>query len=185
MRLHTTTVLSLSTLFVLALAGCSNGSSRAVDPIPSASTLPAHPEGWNAPVSASLSSAALGKRLLDEGDLGEGYARKPEQPVRHDDITVSGCPALDKISGNAAASGSLDFPRKAKVSFTYTGGMESEVAEELYSDTEDKLSKGVGRIFEAMTSCPTYQMLVGSTPSRSGPRRCLPCGWATSGGACC
>lgn len=161
MRLHTTTVLSLSTLSVLALAGCSSGSSRAADPISSASTLPAY---QNAPASAPLSSAALGKRLLDEGDLGEGYARKSEQPVRHDDITVSGCPALDKISGNAAAGGSLDFPRKAKVSFTYTGGMEAEVAEELYSDTEDKLSNGVGRIFDAVTSCPTYQVLVGSTP---------------------
>ncbi|MFE4828024.1 hypothetical protein [Streptomyces sp. NPDC056672] len=164
MRLHTTTVLSLSTLSALALAGCSNGSFRATDPISSASTLPAHQEGRNAPVSAPLSSAALGKRLLDEGDLGEGYARKPEQPVRHDDITVSGCPALDKISGDAAAGGSLDFPRRAKASFTYAGGMDSEVTEELYSDTEDKLSKGVGRIFDAMTSCPTYQALVGSTP---------------------
>ncbi|MFB7269602.1 hypothetical protein [Streptomyces sp. NPDC056244] len=163
MRLHTTTVLSLSTLSVLALAGCSHGSYRAPDSTSSASA-PAHREGGNAPASASLSSAALGKRLLDEGDLGEGYARKPEQPVRHDDITVSGCPALDKLSGDAAVGGSLDFPRKAKVSFTYTGGVDSEVAEELYSDTEEKLSKGVGRIFDAMTSCPTYQVLVDSTP---------------------
>lgn len=164
MRLNITAVLSLSTLSVLAIASCSNGSSRAADPISLASTLPAHQEGRNVPASAPLSSAALSKRLLDERDLGEGYVRKPEQPERHDDVTVTGCPALDKISGDAAVGGSLDFPRKAKASFTYTGGVDSEVAEELYSDTEDKLSKGVGRIFDAMTSCPTYQVLVGSTP---------------------
>ncbi|MGW6599385.1 hypothetical protein [Streptomyces sp. NPDC055036] len=165
MRLHTMIVLSLSTLSVLALAGCSNGSSRAADPISSASTLPAHQEGRNAPASAPLSSAALSKRLLDESDLGEGYARKPEQPERHSDVIVSGCPALDKLSGDAAVGGSLGFPRKAKASFMYAGGMDSEVAEELYSGTEDKLSKGVGRIFDVMTSCPSYQVLVGSTPS--------------------
>ncbi|MFD3910731.1 hypothetical protein [Streptomyces sp. NPDC058603] len=164
MRLHTMIVLSLSTLAVLALAGCSHGSPRATDPTSSASTLPAHQEGKDAPASAPLSSAALSKRLLGESDLGEGYVRKPEQPVRHDDVTVTGCPALDKLSGDAAVGGSLGFPRKAKASFTYAGGVDSEVAEELYSDTEDKLSKGVGRIFDAMTSCPTYQVLVGSTP---------------------
>jgi hypothetical protein len=38
------------------------------------------------------------------------------------------------------------------------------VAEELYSDAEGKLSRSVGRIFEAMTSCPTYQVVTGSTP---------------------
>lgn len=37
------------------------------------------------------------------------------------------------------------------------------MAEELYSDTETKLSSRVGRISDAMTSCPTYQVLVGAT----------------------
>jgi hypothetical protein len=161
MRLHTTTVLSLSTLLLLALAGCSNGSSGAADPISSA---PARQEGRYAPAPAPLSSAVLDKRLLDESDLGEGYTRKPQQPRGHDDVTVSGCPALVKLGGDAAVGGSLAFPRKAKASFTYAGGSSSEVAEELYSGTEENLSKGVGRIFEAMTSCPTYQVLVGATP---------------------
>ncbi|AKA05133.1 hypothetical protein SAZ_23820 [Streptomyces noursei ZPM] len=163
MRLHTTTVVSLSALAVLFLAGCSTGSTSAADSTssPSASV---RQEGNNASAPAPLSSAALSKRLLDESDLGEGYTRKPEQPKRHDDVAVTGCPALDRLGGDAAAGGSLDFPRKAKASFTYAGGSDSAVAEELYSDTEDKLSKGVGRIFDAMVSCSMYQVLVGGTP---------------------
>ena len=74
-----------------------------------------------------------------------------------------GCPALEKLGSEAAIGGSFDFPHKAKASFTYAGGSDSEVAEELYSDAEDKLSRSVGRIFDAMTSCPTYQVLTGST----------------------
>ncbi|MFG2286556.1 hypothetical protein ACGFOU_10920 [Streptomyces sp. NPDC048595] len=111
-----------------------------------------------------LSSAVLSKRLLDESDLGPGYVRKPEPLKRHDDVTVNGCPALEKLGGNAAVGGSLAFPRKAKASFFYAGSSDSEVSEELYSNTETELSDDVGRIFEAMTSCPTYQVLVGSTP---------------------
>jgi hypothetical protein len=102
------------------------------------------------------------ERLLDESDLGEGYARKPEEPSRHDDVTVIGCPALEKLGSEAAVGGSLDFPRKAKASFTYAGGSDS-MAEELYSDAEAKLSRGVARVFDAMTSCPTDQVLTGST----------------------
>lgn len=163
MRLHNTIVLGLSALTVLALAGCSTASTP-TDARAFSASAPARQEGENAPASALLSSAALSKRLLDESDLGEGYAREPQQPERHDDVTVSGCPALDKMGGAAAAGGSLDFPRKAKASFAYAGGSDSEVAEELYSGTEGNLSKGVGRIFEAMTSCPTYQVLAGATP---------------------
>ncbi|MEU1477154.1 hypothetical protein [Streptomyces sp. NPDC005760] len=74
-----------------------------------------------------------------------------------------GCPALAKLSGQAAVGSSLEFPRSAKVSFTYAGSSGSEVSEELYSDTPAKLSTGVTRIFNAMTSCPTYQVSVGST----------------------
>ncbi|MGW3848692.1 hypothetical protein [Streptomyces fagopyri] len=163
MRLHTTTALSLSAFTVLALASCSIGSTSADDP-GSSTSAPTQQEGKHVPASVLLSSAALSKRLLDESDLGEGYARQPQQPERHDDVTVSGCPALDQMGGAAAVGGSLDFARKAKTSFVYAGGSDSEVAEELYSGTEGNLSKGVGRIFEAMTSCPTYQVLAGATP---------------------
>ncbi|MEU9606310.1 hypothetical protein [Streptomyces sp. NPDC048057] len=37
------------------------------------------------------------------------------------------------------------------------------MSEELYSDAETRLSRGVAWIFEAMTSCPTYRVLGGST----------------------
>lgn len=47
------------------------------------------------------------------------------------------------------------------------------MAEELYSDTEQRLSDGVGRIFEAMTSCRTYQVRLGSTPVTITTRKVL------------
>ncbi|MGW6791299.1 hypothetical protein [Streptomyces chartreusis] len=161
MRFPITTALCLGTATVLVLTACSDGSARATDPTSSGSAF-GRQEGRNAPAAGPLSSAALAKRLLDEGDLGEGYARKAEQPGRHDDVTVTGCPALGEL-GDAAAGGSLGFPRRAKVSFTYASGTGSEVSEELYSGTAAELSSGVGRIFEAMTSCSSYQVLVGST----------------------
>jgi hypothetical protein len=34
----------------------------------------------------------------------------------------------------------------------------------LYSDGASKLSDGIGRIFDAMTGCPTYQVVAGGTP---------------------
>ncbi|MCX4482337.1 hypothetical protein OOK44_38850 [Streptomyces cellulosae] len=112
---------------------------------------------------AALSSAALESRLLDPRDLGSGYLTKPERPAQHDDVTVIGCPALSELGGDAATSGTLAFPHKAKVDFAY-GGSSSEISEELYSDSAQKLSEGIGRIFDAMTGCPTYQVVAGGTP---------------------
>ncbi|MBO0918367.1 hypothetical protein J1C73_29910, partial [Streptomyces laculatispora] len=40
----------------------------------------------------------------------------------------------------------------------------SEISEELYSDSAKKLSDAIDRIFDAMTGCPTYQVVVGGTP---------------------
>ncbi|QRV56073.1 hypothetical protein I6J40_19070 [Streptomyces californicus] len=164
MRFPTTTALCLGTVSVLVLTACSNDSARATDPTSSASaSVSGRQEGRNAPAAGPLSSAALAKRLLDEGDLGEGYARKAEQPGRHDDVTVTGCPAVSELGGDAAAGGSLGFPRRVKVSFTYASSTGSEVSEELYSGTAAELSSGVGRIFEAMTSCSSYRVLAGGT----------------------
>lgn len=113
--------------------------------------------------AAGLSSAVLETRLLDENDLGSGYLREPERPTQHDDVTVIGCPALSKLGSDAATGGTLTFPRKAKATFTY-GGSSSEISEELYSDSPNKLSEGIGRIYDAMTGCPTYQVVAGGTP---------------------
>jgi hypothetical protein len=112
---------------------------------------------------AALSSAALESRLLDPRDLGSGYLPKPERPAQHDDVTVIGCPALSELGGDAATGGTLAFPHKAKADFTY-GGSSSEISEELYSDSVKKLSDGIHRIFDAMTGCPTYQVVAGGTP---------------------
>ncbi|MCC9706143.1 hypothetical protein E4N62_13225 [Streptomyces sp. MNU76] len=67
------------------------------------------------------------------------------------------------MGGDAATGATLAFPRKAKTAFTY-GGSSSEISEELYSDGANKLSEGIGRIFDAMTGCPTYQVVAGGTP---------------------
>lgn len=163
MRLRTTTVLSLSALAVLALTGCSTGSADSTDPA-SSTIVSVRPEGESASASAPLSSAALAKLLVNESDLGEGYTRMPQRSAQYDNVTVIGCPVLEKLGSDAAVGGSLDFPHKAKASFAYAGGSDSVVTEELYSDTEDKLSRSVDRIFEAMTSCPAYQVLTGSAP---------------------
>ncbi|NEB01921.1 hypothetical protein [Streptomyces sp. SID13726] len=160
MRLSITTALGLSALTVLALAGCSGSTEPAT--ASTSSSTPADQGGTVAKASAPLSSAELSERLLSESDLGEGYTLKPQPAVRHDDVTVIGCPALAKLGGDTAAGGSLSFPRKAKVSFTYAGSS-SELSEELYSDTAAKLSKGIGTVLDAMLSCPTYQMVSGST----------------------
>ncbi|MFF8652966.1 hypothetical protein [Streptomyces huasconensis] len=107
--------------------------------------------------------AALSKRRLTERDLGKGYVPMPERTQHNDDVTVIGCPALDKLGRDAATGQSLDFPNEAKAAFTYSGSSNPGVSEELYSDTAGKLSDGVGRIFDAVASCPKYQVVSGST----------------------
>ncbi|MGW7261043.1 hypothetical protein [Streptomyces sp. NPDC054834] len=71
---------------------------------------------------------------------------------------------MNEPGGDAATGSSLDFPRRAKVTFTYGGSSDSELSEELYSDTSGKLSDGISRIFDAMTGCPKYQILSGDSP---------------------
>ncbi|MFJ9327258.1 hypothetical protein ACIRPN_18205 [Streptomyces sp. NPDC101230] len=161
MRRSTTTALALSALTVLALTGCSRSTESA--DTSAASSAPAHRGGPSATASAPLSSAKLNERLLDESDLGEGYTRKPEAADRHDDVTIIGCPALEKLGSDASTGAILGFTRKAKASFTYAGSTNSEVSEELYSDSATKLSNGIGKVFNAMVSCPSYQVASGST----------------------
>ncbi|MEU9189847.1 hypothetical protein AB0D14_35985 [Streptomyces sp. NPDC048484] len=161
MRVRVTTTILGITAALLAVPACSTDTvGTRPDTAPSARTgKPADPAQQAAP----LSSAALETRLLDESDLGGGYLAKPERPAQHADVTVIGCPALSELGGNAAAGGALSFPRKAEAAFTY-GASSSEVAEELYSDSADKLSDSIGRIFDAMTGCNTYQVISGGTP---------------------
>ncbi|MCC0094655.1 hypothetical protein K7B10_07635 [Streptomyces flavotricini] len=162
MRRRTTIAISLALTASAALSGCSGSPATAPSgsAVSSSATGPAAPAGTP---STPVPSAALGQRLLTEADLGQGYTRKPERESRRDDVTVIGCPALEQL-GDAAAGGSLDFPNKAKTAFTYNGSTGSEVSEELYSDTPDKLADGTTRIFDAMTGCPVYQVVIGSRP---------------------
>ncbi|MEU5159618.1 hypothetical protein AB0G74_08405 [Streptomyces sp. NPDC020875] len=169
-RRSTSAVLTMTALCLLALPACSANTP---------STSPAN-GGVSAPVATApgkseattdgpvLSSGQLRDRLLTAEDLGEGYVPKPQrvpgQGAGRDDVTVIGCPALEKLGGEAGAGGSLDFPRRAKAAFTYTGGRDAELSTELYSDTTARLSTGTGRIFAAMASCPVYQVVLGSTP---------------------
>ncbi|MFF4763399.1 hypothetical protein [Streptomyces sp. NPDC001292] len=131
-----TTVLGLTAVTVFALPACSTHSSKTRSVSSAGVGIPANSGQETTP----LSSAALEPLLLDESDLGAGYTRKPEGTTQHDDVTVLGCPALNQLGGDAATAGSLGFRRQAKASFTYTAGTSSEVSEELYSDSADKLS---------------------------------------------
>ncbi|MFF4363471.1 hypothetical protein [Streptomyces sp. NPDC001604] len=170
MRRSTTTFLGLGAVFtVLALTGCSSHAEPADSS--AASSAPAHRGGSTPSPSAPLSSAQLNQRLLNESDLGEGYTLKAEPARRDDDVTVIGCPALEKLGGGTATGSGLDFTRKAKASFAYTGSSSSEVSEELYSDSAAKLSKGISKVFDAMLSCPTYQVTSGSTVVDVGTER--------------
>lgn len=160
MRVRIATTALGITAVLLALPACSTTAPEA-RPQATNSTHPGQPGGTvHQPIV--LSSAALEPRLLDEDDLGSGYLRKPEQDTQHGDATVIGCPALNKLGGDAATGGTLAFPHKATTAFV-SGDNSSELSEELYSDSADKLSDGIARIFDAMTGCPAYQVAVGST----------------------
>ncbi|MCG0285379.1 hypothetical protein [Streptomyces sp. PSAA01] len=161
MRVRVATTALGITATLLALPSCSTHTTGAKHHTTSSARTGKPTDA--ARKAAVLSPATLETRLLDENDLGSGYLHKPERPAQHDDVTIVGCPALSKLGGDAATGGTLAFPRKAKATFTYGGGS-SEVSEELYSASANKLSEDIDRIFDAMTGCPTYQVVAGGTP---------------------
>ncbi|MCY0931513.1 hypothetical protein OTB20_36090 [Streptomyces sp. H27-H1] len=160
MRNNTTNLLSLTALGALLLTGCAETAAPSAPA--SSSQAPAKSGGKSAAPSKALTSAELGPRLLDLIDLGSDYRVKPESTSKNDDMAVVGCPALEAL-GSGPSDGSLDFPNQAKVSFAYAS-KDSDLSEEVYSDTEDKISSRSQEIFTAMGSCPKYQMVSGSTP---------------------
>ncbi|MFF3367044.1 hypothetical protein [Streptomyces misionensis] len=159
MRVRVATTALGITAVLLAMPACSTATTGSKQQTSSRTGKPT--EAAQDP--AVLSSAVLGARLLDQSDLGSGYLPKPERPAQHDDVTIIGCPALSELGGDAATGGTLAFPNKAKARFTY-GGSSLEISEELYSDCAKKLSDGITRIFDAMTGCPTYQVVPDGTP---------------------
>ncbi|MCX4482144.1 hypothetical protein OOK44_37870 [Streptomyces cellulosae] len=160
MRVHVATTALGITAALLAVPACSTDTTGSKHRTAS-SRIGKPTDAVREPTA--LSSAALESRLLDPRDLGSDYLPKPERPAQHDDVTVIGCPALSELGGDAATSGTLSFPHKAKADFTY-GASSSEISEELYSASAKKLSDGIDRIFDAMTDCPTYKVVAGSTP---------------------
>ncbi|MFD4829211.1 hypothetical protein ACFWPV_05040 [Streptomyces uncialis] len=170
-RRSTTAVLALTALTLLTLPGCSSDSPSPATPTPTGTAAEPKAAVDDARPAKVLTPTQLRERLLNEADLGQGYTRKPERDVSRDDVTVIGCPALEKLGGDAAADGSLNFPNRAKAAFTYTGSADSEVTEELYSDTATRLSTGTKQIFDAMVSCPVYQVVVGSTPVKMATQK--------------
>ncbi|MEU2305158.1 hypothetical protein [Streptomyces misionensis] len=160
MRVRVATTALGITAILLAVPACSTDATGSKHQTSSSRT--GKPTG-TARKPAAPSSAALKSRLLNQSDLGSGYLPKPERPARHDDVAVIGCPALNKLGGDAATGGTLAFPHQAKADFTY-GGSTLEISEELYSDSAKKLSDGITRIFDAMTGCPTYQVVPDGTP---------------------
>ncbi|GGL34753.1 hypothetical protein GCM10010095_20120 [Streptomyces anthocyanicus] len=149
------------TTALLTLPACSTDTTG--DEHQTSSAAPTGIPSARVQEAAVLSSAALESRLLNQSDLGSGYLTKPGRPAQHNDVTVLGCPALSELGGDAATGGTLDFPRKAKADFTY-GNSSSEFSEELYSDSAKKLSDSIGRIFDAMTGCPAYQVVSSGAP---------------------
>ncbi|MFF0970637.1 hypothetical protein ACWDQO_32605 [Streptomyces sp. NPDC003703] len=161
MRIRTATTTALGiTAALLSVPACSTDTigaeHRGAAPARSGRTSGAVRE------PTQLSSAVLEMRLLDGSELRNGYVRKPQPPARHGDVTVLGCPALSELGGDAATGGAFAFPRTTKATSTYSVGG-SEVSEELYSGSTTQLSDGISRIFDAMTNCPTYQVVAGGT----------------------
>lgn len=107
-----------------------------------------------------LTKGALHPLLLTEADLGSGYVRVQETPgnEKFDDVSVQGCPALEKLSRGAEEN---MFAAKAQTSFTYDG--DATLGEELHSDRPSVLSSKLSELFGAYTSCPTYTMTSGTT----------------------
>ncbi len=162
---------ALLTLAILTTAGCGGtaGNSRSEksgSTRPSASGAasaaasqpPAAPALGDAP---PLSGSALRGLLLTQTDLGPDYSAQPASSGdnKHDDVGMQGCPALQKLD-----AANLQFATSADASFTYNGDANSELDEELASDSPAKLATDIREISQAWTACPSFTMTSGQTP---------------------
>jgi hypothetical protein len=136
------------------ITGCSSGNGGGDgDSKPRAKPKPAaEPE--------PLTEGALRPLLLSQADLGTGYVQVEEEPDsgKFDDISVQGCPALEKMGQDGEEN---MFAAKAETSYTYT---DATLGEELHSDRPSVLSNKLRELFGTYTSCPTYTMTAGTTP---------------------
>ncbi|MER5890323.1 hypothetical protein ABT160_41400 [Streptomyces sp. NPDC001941] len=135
----------------LLITGCSGGTdggTRKPPPQPAVDAMP-------------LTAEALRPLLLTQRDLGSGYAQVQDdtESDKFDDISVQGCPELEKLSQNDDKD---MFAAKAEASFAYD--QDATLDEELHSDRPSVLSSKIRQLFTAYTSCPTFTMTSGTTP---------------------
>ncbi|UQA93707.1 hypothetical protein [Streptomyces halobius] len=119
-----------------------------------------------------VSAGELQPLLLSAEDLGDNYVQQPakdEAGKRYDDISIGGCPALEKLG---ASAGNMKFATKVTADFTYD--FSSELSEELHSDSPKKLSDTFRAVDDAYGSCPTYTMSSGTTPIEIGVNKVSP-----------
>ncbi|MDF3303386.1 hypothetical protein P3H78_33240, partial [Streptomyces sp. K1PA1] len=78
----------------------------------------AKPQAKPAAEVKPLAAGALRPLLLTQADLGSGYVQVQEQSgeQKFDDISVQGCPALEKLGQSGEEN---MFAAKAEASFTY------------------------------------------------------------------
>ncbi len=121
----------------------------------------AKPQAKPAAEAKPLAADALRPLLLTQADLGSGYVQVQEQSgeQKFDDISVQGCPALEKLGQSGEEN---MFAAKAEASFTYD--RDATLGEEVHSDRPSVLSSKLRELFGAYTSCPTYMMTSGTTP---------------------
>jgi hypothetical protein len=133
------------------ITGCSSGGGDGT----------AKPNAKPAAEPNPLTAGALRPLLLSQADLGDGYVQAQEKSDggKFDDISVQGCPSLEKLGQSGAET---KFASKAEASFTYDTG--ATIGEELHSDRPSVLSSKLRQLFGAYTACPTYTMTAGTTP---------------------
>ncbi|WP_432590513.1 hypothetical protein ABVG11_37855 [Streptomyces sp. HD1123-B1] len=138
--------------------GCTSSEDERTDSGPQSGTSTGVPSAEPKPLNAS----ELQKLLITPRDLGPGYAQDPAKESGsedYDDTAIEGCSALEKLGKQGDQA---QFAVKATADFTYN--TDSELGEELYSDTSAALSTKLRTIMDAYASCPTYTMTAGSTP---------------------
>ncbi|MFD7027323.1 hypothetical protein ACFWAR_04720 [Streptomyces sp. NPDC059917] len=151
MRNDVRNLLGLTALGVLVLTGCSP-----------AARAPAPADGGPGASVRPLTDAQLRPRLLEPTDLGTDFRVRPQATAKPDETAVVGCPPLEKL-GPLPADGSLGFPHRATVSFAHPS-QEAGLSEEIYSDTEAKISGRSREVFTATEACPEFRMVSGTPP---------------------
>ncbi|MFE5870376.1 hypothetical protein ACFQ6V_17275 [Streptomyces roseifaciens] len=98
--------------------------------------------------------------LLKAADLGPGYTEEPDDARDKDKYGVTGCPAVEKLSGG---NGELKSAVQAKTGFAYNTD-EAGMSEELDSDSPTTLATQLRTLYDAYAACPSFTITSGSSP---------------------